>query len=226
MLTSITTAIEQADRTSIAVVKTIDAKVIALPTPTGTRHPKNFRALLSVAIDPNRVDESSPLQALKQLRLASNGKFTEANAALDAADKTADTLGDLYKFLCGETNTINHNLPEHVKLACHSIQAARMGGMSTDPSLAAEVHRAVSTARSEVKRLRLVVARRKQAFDIGFSKRAAEKLAQIANSGNVSDYYAKLYERSSHRYSVMEKRAMARSKAAQQDFNKFVRGAE
>jgi hypothetical protein len=226
MHTRITSAVDLADRISIGTVKTVDAKVASLPTPTGQRQHRSFRAQLKSALDPNRVDEATPLQALKQLRLASNASFAKSKAALDEADETADLLAELHKFLTGETHTIANSFPEHIKLACHSIQAARMAGLSTDPSLAAEVKRAVSTGRNEIKRLRLVLERRKHAFDIGFSKQASAKLAQISDSGSVSDYYAKLYERSAHRYAVMEKRAMARSKAAQNEFNNFVRGLD
>ena len=223
MHTSISAAVNLADKASLATVRTVDAKVAALPTPTGQRQHCSFRAQLKSALDPNRVDEATPLQALKQLRLASNASFGKAKAALNDADETADLLDELHKFLSGETHIISNSFPEHIKLACHSIQAARMAGLSTDPSLAAEVKRAVTTGRNEIKRLRLVLERRKSAFDIGFSKQASAKLKSISESGTVSGYYAKLYARSSHRYSSMEHRARARSKVAQAEFNTFVR---
>ena len=207
---------------SSAVVKHVDALCATLPSPHQPSAKTDLRSSLKAAFEP-RVGVTAILAEIKSLRTRVKTKFADAETSLASAETEIADLCDLKTYLLGQTDKLPDSLPADIAACAVSIRAAKAAGVSTSPALIGHIDDVIATGEATLSRMKGVVARRKAASEVGLTKGLNRKCLDAAKHPHTTAKEARIWELAAHRYAVAEKRAMARSKVAQDQFNKAVR---
>lgn len=156
---------------------------------------------------------------MKALRNHVDDKFAKADAALDQVEAEIEQLQTLKSYLQG-TGDMDPALPSDIQMAALSVRSAKSAGVATSPALIRRIDETIDAASTTLARMKSVVDRRRHASTIGLSKGLQAKALSVAAHPHSTKSETAIFKRAAHRYSVAEKRAMAKSKAAQAQFNK------
>lgn len=217
------TSLKRADTLS-GIIKTVDARIMALPDFTSGRKPqaKNLDERLKSAFHPT-VSESNVLTAIKEERAYVKSKFVEAKAELELARKSQAVIEGIADYLNGNTDKLPADAPSDVAMCAIQLRSAEKAGLqNVAPGLAREFRNSAKRAEAEIVKMDLIIQRREIASKIGQSKALSEKLRKMAAAPNCSEQFSSICMRSARRYDVIAIKGLAESKLVIKQFNAHV----
>lgn len=212
---------KQADRQS-AIIKQVDALCLTLPNIHRPREQADLRASLKAAATPS-VTQTEVLSSIKALRSKIKTAFTDAKQGLAEAEAEIADLRALKSYLDGEGDALPATLPEDIRAAAVAIKAAKRAGVSVAPSLSGQIGEVIATGEATLARMKGLVARREAASEVGLSKGLSNHCERTSEHPHATPHERAIMKRAAARYRTHEHRAMAKSKAAQHQFNRAVR---
>jgi len=212
----------QIDSSTLAVLKTLDARLASAASPAA-RAGMNTLTLRSAIKSAFNSSGGDTLGYVKAERKRASATFDAAAASLAECEKFGLALLGATSYLKGETKTLDPHLPGDYANHIVALKAARDAtGTMIAPNTEASLNALVGNLHQKVKHHRALHDKRWQAFRVGFNKGCARIFDRAAETpGNAK---AALHARAAAKYKSQAERATVQYSIAHKRFEEVRHG--